>query len=57
MLQSFESYTVGSILLILLREVLQSFGAAVGWVFLTSLRGGQCRKAAPPHPAPGRTPA
>jgi hypothetical protein len=48
MLQSFESYTVGSILLILLREVLQSFGAAVGWVFLTSLRGSQCRKAAPP---------
>jgi hypothetical protein len=48
MLQSFESYTVGSILLILLREVLQSFGAAVGWVFLTSLRGSQGRKAAPP---------
>ena len=37
MLQSFESYTVGSILLILVREVLQSFGAAVGWVLLILL--------------------
>ena len=37
MLQSFEPYTIGSIFLILLREMLQSFGSAVGWVFLILL--------------------
>jgi hypothetical protein len=37
MLQSFEPYTIGSIFLIFLRQMLQSFGSAVGWGFLILL--------------------